>query len=105
MAYNIDLQSIADSLEFDLEDIEMLIEAFLEGAEESLVEIESAIEKNDFVEIAKAAHGIKGSALNLTLEDIAEVAKEIELAGKEEATIDYKAKLEELKILVGKITA
>ena len=44
MSYTLDLQKIADELDFDLEDVEMLLEVFLEGANDSMNELKSAIE-------------------------------------------------------------
>lgn len=100
MIYNIDLQKIADELDFDLEDVEMLIEAFLEGARESLASLEEAVYKNDLEEIFKSAHAIKGSAANLTLMDISNLAKKIEHSAREKELIEYSKMFENLKQLI-----
>lgn len=99
MNYTIDLQEIADKLDFDLEDIEMLIEVFLEDARESLDVLENAVKTNDIEEIFKSAHSIKGSAANLTLNEISELAREIELNAKENNTYNYEESYKKLKFL------
>lgn len=103
MGYNLDLQQIADELEFDLEDVEMLLEVFLEGAFESLDALKNALDQNDLDGVFRAAHSIKGSAANLTLNDISELAKEIELNAREGASFNYKQKYEELEQLIKSI--
>ncbi|MEA3352656.1 MAG: Hpt domain-containing protein [Campylobacterota bacterium] len=100
MEYTIDLQKIAESLDFDLEDIEMLMEVFLEGANESLAALKEAIDSNDMDGIYKSAHFLKGSSANLTLADISELAREIELNAREQNTIEYASKYNELKNMV-----
>lgn len=100
MAYRLDLEKIAKELEFDLEDVEMLLEVFLESVQESLISLKNAIESKDFEAIFKAAHSIKGSAANLLLKDISELAKEIELAGRKEKEIDYQTKYNELSRMI-----
>ena len=97
MNYNIDLQKIADELEFDLEDIEMLLEVFLESAKDSLSALKEAIDKDDLELIFRSAHAIKGSAANLTLTEISNLAKEIEYSAREKKAVNYVQKFENLK--------
>jgi HPt (histidine-containing phosphotransfer) domain-containing protein len=97
MNNNIDLQKIADELEFDLEDIRMLLEVFLESAKDSLSALKEAIDKDDFEHIFIFAHSIKGSAANLTLMEISNVARDMEWNAREKKTIDYIQKFENLK--------
>ena len=85
------LQQIADTLEFDLEDVEMLMDMFLSDAKESLHSVESTIESNDFEQMKNIAHSIKGSASNLMLEEIREIALQIEESAKTETLSDYKS--------------
>ena len=103
MSYNIDLQKIADELDFDLEDVEMLIEVFLEGANESLENLKNAIASNDLEQIFQSAHALKGSSANLTLINISNLAKEIEHEAKEGNSINYTIKYQELKSLIESI--
>jgi HPt (histidine-containing phosphotransfer) domain-containing protein len=103
MNYNLDIQKIADSLEFDLEDVQMLIEVFLESTNEILIRLKTAIENEDFESIHQEAHSIKGSAANLTLNDIAELAKEIELSARNSVSINYQEKYQKLEQLITNI--
>jgi len=96
----IDLQKIADELEFDLEDVEMLIEVFIDSAEESLETLSEAIENNDYDNIFKSAHAIKGSAANLTLFEISELAKTLESEARESNGFDYKSTFNQLNLLI-----
>lgn len=91
-----DLQKIADELEFDLEDVEMLLGVFIESAEDSLASLNVAVENNDYDTIFKEAHAIKGSAGNLTLNTIFELAKVLENEARESRPFNYKGTLSEL---------
>lgn len=101
--YNIDIQKIADELDFDLEDVEMLLEVFLESANNSLVKLEEAIKINDIEGIIHTSHSIKGSAANLTLINISEIAKEIEYSARETLNIDYQEKYKILEKFIKSI--
>jgi len=105
MAYNINLQDIADELDFDLEDVEMLLEVFLESAQESISSLEEAIKENNLEQIFKAAHAIKGSAANLTLSEISDLAKDMEHSAREEESAQYSSMFENLKKLIDNIQA
>jgi len=97
MSKSLDLQKIADELDFDLEDVEMLLEVFIESADESMAQLQEAVLNNNYEDMFNAAHAIKGSAANLTLYEISDLAKTIELNAKELYTFDYEKTLEELK--------
>jgi len=103
MRYRIDLQKIAEGLDFDLEDVEMLIEVFLESAKENLQILKVAINSGDMEATFKSAHAIKGSAANLTLNEISDIAKEIEQNARKEYTIDYQGEYKKLSSLLDDI--
>lgn len=103
MKNKLDLQKIADELDFDLEDVEMLVEVFIESAEESLIELKEAIDSNDYDNIFKAAHAIKGSSANLTLMNISDVAKNIELQAREKNDADYHEMYTTLRTIMDEI--
>jgi HPt (histidine-containing phosphotransfer) domain-containing protein len=103
MGYVLDLQKLADEMDFDLEDVEMLLEVFLEGVEISLKNMQEAIDKDNKKELFHLAHSIKGSALNLRLRDISEFAKEIEMRARNNEECDYQNKYEKLKKLIDDI--
>ena len=103
MSYKIDLQKIADELDFDLDDVEMLMDIFLEGAQESLEKLETAIDTNDLEQIFQSAHAIKGSSANLTLMDISDLAKVIESESRAGNDMNYLEKFEILKEMISNI--
>ncbi len=94
------LEKIARELEFDIEDVQMLLSMFNENAQESLRALSKAIMHEDFVGIQNAAHAIKGSAANLTLDEISEKAKEIETFAKAAQKHDYLELYRELQTLI-----
>lgn len=100
MGFNIDLNKIALELDFDLEDVEMLMDVFLETANENLNKMEIAIENNNLDDIYKSAHSIKGSSGTLTLNNIYEISAFIEDSARSSIKIDYKSKFIELKNLI-----
>ena len=79
MSQDINLQQIADNLGFELSDVEMLIDMFIEASNDSLDQMKTAIQENNFDDIVATSHAIKGSAANIMLDDIANLAQEIEL--------------------------
>ncbi len=83
------LQEIADKLGFDLEDVEMLMDMFISDSISSIEDIQTHIIEDDKQELKNIAHGIKGSAANLMLCDIASMAKEIEQFASSDSDIDY----------------
>jgi len=85
----IDMRALAETLEFDIEDVEILVELFVENAQVSLANVEDAIEANDILTIQNEAHAIKGSAANLMLVDIQNMARDMEDAAKANRKINY----------------
>jgi len=68
----------------------------------NLLRAESAISHRDLNELGEIAHSIKGSLLNIGLDDISDTAKTIELHSKEGLDTDYQVLLSQLqKNLVG----
>jgi len=103
MNNTMDLQVIADKLDFDLEDVEMLVEVFLSEAKKNLASLKKAIDTNNLEDVLRYAHSIKGSAANLTFQEISNTAKEMEDNARKNATFDYKATYEILKQLIDNI--
>ena len=58
----------------------------------------SALQNNDYEMLRKSAHSIKGSLLNLGLNDIAEKAKAIEMGAKEKKKMDFSDLLTRLEV-------
>lgn len=100
LSYNINIQKIADELEFDLEDVEMIMDSFLENAQTNLIYMKNAIKLNNLEEIKTSAHAIKGSSLNLLLNEIGNIAKELEFNAMKKNDIDYLLLYEKLHCLI-----
>ena len=100
MSYTIDLQAIADELDFDLEDVEMLIGVFLESAKESMQNLKNGIDSNNLEKVFHSAHAIKGSAANLTLHAISDLAKFIEHHARDGENIDYAEYYKQIESLI-----
>ena len=83
------IEKIAKDLDFEIEDVMMLLEVFLVTSKKSLENIFNAIESEDYETIYKAAHSIKGSAANLLLEDISEQASNIEKNARNKELVNY----------------
>ena len=96
----IDLNSIASQLGFELEDIQMLVEMFIDSSKQSLQEMESALTNNDLKQLSAHAHSIKGSAANLTLEEISDIALSIEESANNQSDFNYKEAVSKLKNLI-----
>ncbi len=87
----LDLELLADKLEFSLEDVQMLLNMFIENANESMITLENAIIQNNFNEIKNSSHAIKGSASNLMLEDITTISSKMEELAKNSIDADYES--------------
>jgi HPt (histidine-containing phosphotransfer) domain-containing protein len=83
------IEEIANNLDFDIEDVTMLLDMFIENSKESLSKIQEGISTSNYELISNAAHAIKGSALNLTLEDVSKVAQRLEQCAKDKDQVDY----------------
>jgi HPt (histidine-containing phosphotransfer) domain-containing protein len=100
----INIENLAKELEFDVEDIEILIELFVENAQVSLANIEEAIEANNIRLIGDEAHAIKGSAANLLLTDIQDMARDMENAARENRKINYLSLFKQIEEQVDRIS-
>ena len=85
----LDIKTLAEELDFDIEDVYILVELFVENAQVSLANIEEAINHHNMEEIRNEAHAIKGSAANLMLTDIQSIARDMENAAGEKQKINY----------------
>ena len=77
-----------------------IVVSFYEEAKGRVETISNAMKSNDFDTIAKAAHGIKGSAANLRLTQIQDNAKALEHAAKSSNAVDVAKWQEQLTRLI-----
>ena len=96
----LDLDLLSSELGFDRDDVVMLLELFLEGAQVSLANMEEAIEENNTTIISQEAHAIKGSAANMMLADIVDIANELEVSSKQNQKINYLSLYTKLETMI-----
>jgi CheY-like chemotaxis protein len=61
--------------------LKKLVTVFLQAMPDSLAEIETALELNDTAKLEHAAHRLRGAAVTICAEPVAEVAKKLEHTG------------------------
>lgn len=83
MTANLDFEKISRELGITLAFYRELLHDFCEQAAGDLKRIEELQDSDEFSEIASRAHAINGAALNLKIEKVAAIGREIERAGNE----------------------
>lgn len=79
------LKSLADEIEFDVDDYKLLLQAFTDQTDIDLKDIKDNISAKNTNIISERIHSIKGAALNLGLSNISEVLKHLSRLNKEGA--------------------
>ncbi len=77
---NLNYDEMAKKIGLKVAYMPMLIESFLEESIPTLENLRESITSRDYASIKSQAHSIKGSAGNLRLDEIYEMAKEMELS-------------------------
>ncbi len=102
---NLDYDNLALSIGVKTRYIPMIVESFLKETESILQILEKSIETKDYDKIRSSAHAIKGSAGNIKLDEIYEMAREMELeAAQKNSEFDYKLYLDAIKSAVDTIS-
>jgi len=84
--------------------IPMLVGSFLEEAGPLLEKLTIAIDSNDYATIQSAAHSIKGSAGNLRFNELQDMSKELEFAGRDsDESFDFSSYLDALSQAISTI--
>jgi len=81
---NLNFDEMAASIGLKPKHIPILIMSFTEESKSILENLKTAIDEKNYSEIQHHAHSIKGSAGNLKFNEIYEMAKEMEFAGKDQ---------------------
>jgi signal transduction histidine kinase/CheY-like chemotaxis protein len=87
----VDINELATKMDIDTEDAQMLMNMFMQSANENMHKLYQGILSEDYETIRNEAHSIKGSAANLALDDIYAISKEIEAAATFQKAVDYKS--------------
>ncbi len=96
----INIEKMAEQLEFDVEDVHDLLEMFVYSAISSLEEIKKSFNEQDITGIRNGAHAIKGSAGNLLLNEIYLVAQRLEKSAMNGRTMTLLAEYRELSEII-----
>jgi two-component system, sensor histidine kinase and response regulator len=79
----IDRKDLSDRLDGDMDLLKELIHLFIEDSPKLLLEIDKALEENNFEKLRKAAHTIKGSVSNFSANNAFSLASNLENIAKE----------------------
>ncbi len=94
----LDIQKTAAIIGIKEKHVSMLIKSFIQESDTILSNLEDAITKKDYEMIDHNAHSIKGSAGSLRFNEIHEMAKSMELAGKSsDISFEYEETLNAIK--------
>ena len=74
-----------------------LIPGFLENRKKDIEQMEIHLEAENFEEIERLGHSMKGSGAGYGFDGISDIGKSIEIAGKERNIEDIKKGIEDLK--------
>ncbi len=102
-----DIKETAEKMGLSEQELEEIVQLFIQVSQEDLAKLCSAIAARDAKQVFEVSHSIKGAAVNLGFEEIAEIAKSIELnarqdslAGVEDGYANLKAKIDVLSAYV-----
>lgn len=80
---NLDYDDLAQKIGLKVKHMQILISSFLEDAQPIRIQLNAAIDANDYETIRRVAHSLKGSSGNMRFNDIYEMATEMEFAAEE----------------------
>lgn len=73
-----DIKKLAENLELDLEDFNEIFELYMETTSSDLQELKAALQDGDAKRAHEKTHSIKGASGNLGLDELYELAKQID---------------------------
>jgi len=97
--HNYNINEVARELRLDPVALRKLLDEFIESEQEYLNPLKESIKEREFERIHIAAHALKGTALELRLKKLAQVANEISENAKNKTIIDYYSLYKEIKNL------
>lgn len=101
----VDVASLMDRIDGDLELLAILIDPFVQDATQHLAALQAALEKNDFQAVRKVAHTLKGTAGNLGGVATAQAAAELEQSARSGNLDQSTQKLQRLELAVKALCA
>ena len=98
--YHIDVLELAKNLDFDEEDVQLLLKLFFKNSIDTLKKMKIAAKEVNFDELHSAAHSIKGASGNLRLKPIYELSEKIDELARTKKSANYVSLYEELYRLI-----
>lgn len=93
----IDLASLLGRCLGNFKMVERVLTAFRNAGRVDLSQLQTAIESDDFTEIAEVAHRFKGSASNVSATVLQEILAQVEHLGRDKNSEPLSSLLEQLK--------
>jgi HPt (histidine-containing phosphotransfer) domain-containing protein len=97
------IHEAAKKMGLDEDEYQEIVQLFIEVAQSDLIKLLSAIKARDTRQVFEVSHSIKGAAINLGLEDIADTARVLELNAHDNSLIgaeeEYTALKEKIDVL------
>ena len=84
-----DFEDLASRLGIDREDFRELVELFITTTRSDMDKIQQAMSDNNPSDGAAAAHSIKGAAANMGFDEMAKLAENMEITGKDGSLNGY----------------
>ncbi len=88
---------LLDKVRLEKSKITPLLDLFCQNHKITLADLKKSQKNNDLKLLCRTAHTIKGAILNLGMEDMAEIALEIERESKKGSQIDYAVLIQKLE--------
>jgi len=92
-----DVESAARNLGIGRDELLEVLEIFLEASAADLETLTEAVAAEDRPRAGAAAHSLKGAALNLGLTEVADLARTLEMAAKNDALTGAEGRLKDLR--------
>lgn len=101
----IDVEALAQAIGIPAKHVPLLVNSFLEESKQISEQLQATVDENDYEEISKYAHSIKGAAGNLRLTEIYDISMAIEKAACEASdSFDYQAETAKLVSLINGVS-
>ena len=100
-----DIEEMSSRLGLDRADVLDLVHLFISTSLSDLAKIRRGVEDNSPADAASAAHSIKGAAGNLGFGRIADIAKTMEMAGKDNRLDGFEPLMTDLETMLDSLQA
>lgn len=85
-ADHVEVEALAELKDIMEDEFDILIDTFINDSEAKIAVLEQVIASGDPEELRKVAHSLKGSSSNVCATQFSELARQLEMMGKEGTT-------------------